>query len=109
MEILLRHADVDCAKAGSEGHTPLAAAAYHGYVEILGMLLRSGRPLDPNRRDDRGRTALWWAASGGNSGAVEVLVQHVGVDVHVKDQDGKTAYDIAKERRDEEVIRALER
>ena len=45
--------------------------------------------------DKEGRTALMWAARGGNVVAIEALVK-AGASVEAADKDGKTALDFAK-------------
>ncbi|KAI0517855.1 hypothetical protein F5B22DRAFT_635706 [Xylaria bambusicola] len=46
--------------------------------------------VDPNARDNNGRTALWWAASHGEKEMVEILLAMEGVDACLEDLSGTT-------------------
>ncbi|CAG9952422.1 unnamed protein product [Clonostachys rosea f. rosea IK726] len=49
------------AEALAWGWTPLSLAARHGHTAVVELLLYNPRK-DPNQRDQRGETALFWAA-----------------------------------------------
>ncbi|PMD51449.1 ankyrin [Hyaloscypha bicolor E] len=82
------------------GWTPLLWAAYHGNVDVLGMLI----DFDANKnvQDPDGRTPLSWAANEGHADAVICLLAKCARRV-LEDKDGKTARDWAKT----DEIRAL--
>lgn len=68
--------------------TALMRAALIGRADAITDLLARG--LDPNARDQYGRTALMEAAYGGHAEAVEALLRQ-GADVNAKDPAGWTA------------------
>lgn len=59
-------------------------------------------PEYTNAQDENGWTALMYAAERGNSDLMVKLVRTYRADVTIKNKDGKTAYDLAKEYYEEE-------
>ena len=56
------------------GYTPLAWAAWNGYVAVVELLLsRAG--IDPGKPDENGHTPLMVAACGGYEGVVKILLR----------------------------------
>ncbi len=53
------------------------------------------RGADLNFKDDKGRTALHWAAYYGNLEIAKILIMH-GASLFIKDDNGLTPLDIAK-------------
>lgn len=112
-----------------QGKTPLMHAAERGditLVLLLGQYLRGRRLFgDLHSRDDRGRTALHYAAVAGKTEALERLLDmtqagwrlHQGPNdatsvhwflcVEQRDADGKTALDLAKSWGHNEAATAL--
>lgn len=77
------------------GDTPLMCAARSGafmLVEIVSLLVSHG--ADPNRRGEKGRTALHYAAEKGHSSRVKTLLAR-GADPRIRDDAGETALDAA--------------
>lgn len=62
-------------------------AAYGDLVEVTAML-EDG--LDPDERDEAGRTALMYAADGGHVEVMQALLD-AGADVNASDEAGQTA------------------
>ena len=60
---------------GSEGLTPLMAAANQGHAKVCSILIQ--QDPDINQTDDKGRTALHWAVSGGSRGTINILLDEV--------------------------------
>lgn len=84
--------------------TGLMLAAWNGHTEVVAELLRivireEEMPLlagiDPNERDDLGRTALMLAAASGRGEVVELLQEYRCVDIRLVDQQGRTAQQCA--------------
>lgn len=72
------------------GMTALMVAAYQGHKEAFKMLLdRYPGGVSVNIRDNKGRTALRWAAKGGNLPIVEMLLARGGL-CHIVDSEGET-------------------
>jgi ankyrin repeat protein len=71
---------------------PLHAAAAGGRMEACRLLLRAG--ADPNARQHGGFTTLMTAAFNNNRELVEMLVAR-NVDVDLRNDEGRTAADIA--------------
>jgi ankyrin repeat protein len=68
------------------GETALFSAV-PGSLENLGFLLSRG--ADASARDSSGRTPLWYAAAGTNTGAISLLSRYGG-DVNARDNQGRT-------------------
>ncbi|MBE3041707.1 ankyrin repeat domain-containing protein [Candidatus Bathyarchaeota archaeon] len=74
--------------------SPLNRAAEYGYIEVVDMLLRTGK-VDTNRKDRDGRAAIALAAGYGYAEVVDMLLRHDGVDVEQKDKEGQSALALA--------------
>ncbi|MCL4360954.1 ankyrin repeat domain-containing protein [Candidatus Dependentiae bacterium] len=72
-----------------------------GHLAILQMLIDSGTNL--NKVDTLKQTALMYACSHGNKKAAEILI-HSGANIHLKNNDGYTAYDWAKKNNQTEIM-----
>lgn len=68
------------------GHTGLFFVSSKGFNEIAELLIEKG--VDINRQNDRGFTALMYAARGDNSHIVNLLIKS---NLHLKNNDGNTA------------------
>jgi hypothetical protein len=101
LDLLLAHgAKVDVTDAN--GNTPLIAALEgKARPEIISALLTARSRIDAQNND--GRTALMIAASSNNVEAVKLLLG-AGANVHLKDNDGDTAWDCTG---DEEIENLL--
>jgi ankyrin repeat protein len=90
------------------GFTPLhsAVATDAGPVdtEIVRLLLAKG--ADPNARSQSGSTPLHTVGFTGDRASLDLLLKH-GADPAIKDNDGKRAGDIARERGHKEIADLL--
>lgn len=66
---LLKTSDINA--PDRSGQTPLIAAARHGQMEMVQLLLNHGASVTV--RDWKGKNALMWAQDNGHSGVVELL------------------------------------
>ncbi|CEL95638.1 unnamed protein product [Vitrella brassicaformis CCMP3155] len=92
--------------------TPLHAAATHGHLPTVELLLRLG--ADPTARDVKGQTPLHSVAAAGNRrDKKRVLVARAlceaGADMEATDDEGRTAVDLAKSVRHTAFIAYAER
>lgn len=87
-----------------QGHQ-LLHDANHGHGQRVVNWLRFG--VDPNARDDRGRTALHLLAERGGRAAIRALVE-AGADLERRDQTGRTPLEIAREASSQSAARELE-
>ncbi len=94
-------ARVGITKALPPGDAMIAAAARGD--DIMGFL-RSG--VSPNAADENGTTALMAAARNRHLKTVQVLLD-VRANVNMKDKNGKTALDYARESHQEEIAALL--
>jgi ankyrin repeat protein len=101
IELLLdRGANVS---AGHEsGFTPLRAAAHHGHASTVRLLLERGALADIDLQDKMGCTPLMWAANCGSPEMVRTLLSY-GAERGLKNNEGRTAIDIALGRGHENV------
>ena len=65
-----------------------------------------------NKKDSRGRTAVFYAAESGHGDVVRTLIEYHGADIFVQDKEGKTLADILQENEDtryliDEVLRPI--
>jgi hypothetical protein len=83
----------------------LHAAAYAGRDEVLKHLIEKtsiGQPLDPY-----GRTLVWWAAAGGHTTTVQLLISRYNHDARVADKFGRTPRWIATKKGYDAVLALL--
>jgi ankyrin repeat protein len=66
-----------------------------GSAEVIQYLARTG--ISPNVRGPRGRTALHYAAMGGNRAAFDALIA-VGADLSMRDHDGRRPAEVETRR-----------
>jgi hypothetical protein len=74
-------------------------------VAIVHAFVAKG--ADPDTRDERGRPAIIWAVASGRPEIVQFLLEQ-GADPAVADPEGATALGLATERRETEIIAAIE-
>jgi uncharacterized protein len=104
-ELLLeRGAQVNVNSRNPQKVTPLHGAVSRGDIAIAKLLLDRG--ADPNARQERGFTPIFSAAGAGNIELMELLVKQ-GADLNARTDDGKTAYDMALERKQERAAEWL--
>ncbi len=89
--LLAEGADPD--SLDSRGYPPVLVAARLNHWEILELLLRS-EASGIDVRDEKGRTALHYAAESGNAPGVRLLLD-AGADPDLKDQSGQTPRSLA--------------
>ena len=87
--------------ADEDGYTALLLAAKGGHEDVVQLLIEK-KPDLLDVRDANGSTALHVAAASGNRAIVELLIGRV-IDLEARDNDGKTALDLANS----EEIRGL--
>ena len=86
-------------------HSAVATDAAPTDVELVRRLLDAG--ADPNARSESGGTPLHTTAFTGDRTSMELLLE-CGGDASIKNEQGKTAADIARERGHSEIARLLE-
>ena len=103
VKLLLNDKRVDINRPNNNnGVTPFYIACEKGYIEIVRLLLNDER-VDINKADKNGQTPFFIACK---NGLIEVakylLVCGREIDINKKNNDGKPAIDIARERGNEE-------
>ena len=83
----------------------LIEAVKRGHAAIVRAFLARGASADA--RDDRGGSALHWAAGGGHADIVALLLE-AGADPACRDHNDLTPLDVARRRGHAEVARLLE-
>jgi ankyrin repeat protein len=107
----VEHADLECLRLLLEfgGQVPGSNAVKHAldseHPETLRLLIGAG--IDPVERDERGQTALHWAVFRGRSAETVGMLVDAGVPLDLPRKDGRTAYAMARVKRDSEVATAL--
>lgn len=98
-------------KANKQGQTPLhIMAAHRSSFDCLQILLANG--ANPNAQDENGNTALHIAAAHPQADIRMDVIWNLFLktDDTIRNNDGKTAYDLAKENpyfTDEEVLKIM--
>jgi hypothetical protein len=82
----------------------LIESVKRGRVEIAHAFLEKG--ASPNARDERGGTALHWAAARGERKVVELLLVH-GANIGARDGTGRSALEVAELRGKPEIAELL--
>ena len=80
------------------------ATNYKFALDVLPAFLNHGAKVDA--KDNKGRTALMWAASHGNEQIVRFLLEH-GADVNAADANGDTALIYAADRGNTGLVQLL--
>ncbi|MES1911694.1 MAG: hypothetical protein MHM6MM_004089, partial [Cercozoa sp. M6MM] len=105
VDLLIQHG-ADLNATSHQMQTPLHLATSKGNNAICEMLLLAG--ADVNCRDDDGRTPLVLAAQAGNGFLVQRLVDHICVDMELRDHSfGLTALGFAIVNRHFKIARML--
>ena len=85
-------------------HSAVATDAGASDIEIVRLLLAKG--ADPNAKSQSGGTPLHTAAFTGERAVLDLLLGH-GADARVRNVQGKSAADIARERGNTEIANVL--
>lgn len=89
----------------TDGITPLFAAAAKDQVDTAFILVQAGAAVD--QLDDAGRTLLHIAALN-NAGGIARFGLDFAIDPAIKDNDGKTASQLAKKNKSTKVLEVLQ-
>jgi len=88
-----------------EGCTALMYTASGGHFpKIIKYLIEKGAKI--NARDKKGNTALHFAAMRGNADAASALLKR-NADVTIKNNEGKSALDLAKENKFDAIVKLI--
>ncbi len=86
-------------------YTTFDAAAKNGQIDLLEQMLVDGVEIDSI--DAKGRTLLHWAVENDHVEAVRLLLKY-GADKNIVDGSRKTAYQLAKKRKNAAVLRLFD-
>ena len=81
------------------------AAAKSGQLDLLEQMLVDG--VEINAKDTGGRTLLHWAVENDHVEAARLLLKY-GADRNIPDRSGRTVYQLAKKRRNPQVLGLFE-
>ena len=84
-----------------DGWSPLFIAVYHGYLDVIDVLLSHG--ADVNHANKDGASPLYFAAYTGQEAAFDVLLAH-GADVHQATVFGRKPIDVAKTQKIKDIL-----
>ena len=87
-------------------YTTFDAAAKNGQIDLLEQMLVDGVEIDS--LDTTGRTLLHWAVENDHVEAVKLLLKY-GADKNIVDRSRKTAYQLAKKRKNAAVLRLFDK
>lgn len=104
VEVLLKN-NADPNVYDDMGVAPILGAARTNQAEIIEMLLKNKANVNILHKTS-GETALHYAAEYDSKEACEVLLKN-GADKTIKSGAGKTAYEVAKEKKKEKVLDLL--
>lgn len=90
-------------EAVSRNRTALCMASAGGHVDIVEILLQAGANVDAA---PKGGTPLCLAAEAGYASVLQALLDG-GADVSEKRADGRSALDLATERKHKSVVKVL--
>lgn len=102
---ILIDAGADVNRKNNNGITPLISAAFPGVVNVFKLLVDAG--ADINAQTINGTTALMALVQGGVNPAGIALLLELGADQNITNNDGKTALDIARDKRYQPNVDAL--
>jgi ankyrin repeat protein len=106
------HRDLACMKLLlHHGADPARANALKHMLDredMAGLQLLFAAGANPNKVDDRGETALHWAVWRGRSAPIVAALLDHGADPDAQRSDGKTAYALAVQMGQTEVVRLIE-
>ncbi|CAD5124333.1 DgyrCDS12625 [Dimorphilus gyrociliatus] len=95
----------DLQHQSSDGTTVFHLAAANGHIDVLDILLnREGWHEALRLRDERGGSAAHDAAAQGHVACLQTLI-NAGLDIHLRDCDGQTPYDLALQCSNEECAK----
>ncbi|XP_046558316.1 uncharacterized protein LOC124267435 [Haliotis rubra] len=86
-------ADVNCRDV--IGTTPVMEAARGGHRDVVDFLVSRG--ADVSLVDKNGNNILHWACRGGDRKTVKFVLSLDGVDINARNNNGKTAADVARD------------
>ena len=86
-------------------YTTFDAAAKNGQIDLLEQMLVDGVEIDST--DTRGRTLLHWAVENDHVEAVRLLLKY-GADKNIVDRSRKTAYQLARKRKNAAVLQIFD-
>ena len=110
VERLMAAPGVDAAATNDDGTTPLHIAATNNNVRCLELLLgeeREEAAVDINARNAVGATALWLAASRGNTASVVVLLSWQNIEVNETNDENVSPVFIAANQGHAATVSAL--
>ena len=102
----LLRAGADARVRDAKGRTPLFFCSFYGdRSEMVRLLMQRGIRI--NTQDNEGNTALMMAVMMGETTGVQALLDS-GANPNIKNKAGKTALQIAKEKKDDAIIKLLQ-
>ncbi len=107
IKLLLLHPKIDVSITEKDKWTALMWAAIRGNEKTIKLLLFKSTPDIINAQNLNGQTALHWAVAKGHKNIVELLLKN-GADYAIKNCQGDTALDTARDCNDQEIIKILE-
>jgi ankyrin repeat protein len=103
--LVLLEGGANVESANAYRSTALHQAAWNGYLDMCRLLLDWGAKVDP--LDEWRETPLHLAAWAGHLSVVKLLVER-GADVRLKNDNGQTASDVARNEGKEDVAQWLD-
>ena len=100
----LFHAGAGARVRDAKGRTPLFPCHVSRDADAVRLLIQRGVRI--NAQDNEGNTALMMAVTGDSSGVQALL--DAGADPNIKNKAGKTALQIAKEEKEDDIIKLLQ-
>ena len=111
VKLLLARQDTRLDIADNDGSTPLHLACRYNRSDLIPLFCqdsRCTRNLLNKKEPDFGETPLMQAVFYGRLRSVKELVKVEGVDISHKNKNGKSALDIAREKKHESIIAILD-
>jgi ankyrin repeat protein len=105
LRYLAENQSFDTNSANDKGQTVILLAAGTGNLDTVRYLVDN--KADVSAKDNNGNNVLMYAASSGNLELVRYLANSAIVDINEKNNDGKTANDIAIAHNQAEIAKFL--